>query len=183
VFGYLGRLTVTKGVRTLVRAFATAAIPRARLEVAGTGPLASELACEAPERVHLVGWLDGDEKSRWLDDVDCLVVPSEWRDPAPLVVDEARGRGIPVIGARVGGIPERIAPECAPLLFTPGDADELTTRLHEFAARPASYVPDASQGSDAGVLDWDQHLDAVLCAYRDAACARAARGRPTTAVA
>jgi len=183
VFGYLGRLTVTKGVRTLVRAFTAAAIPETRLEIAGTGPLVHELIGDAPERVRLVGWLDAKDKSRWLDDIDCLVVPSEWRDPAPLVVDEARARGVPVIGARVGGIPEGIAPECAPLMFAPGDTEELATRLREFAAHRTKYVPDVPHGNDAAVLDWDQHVDGVLCAYRDASRARGAGTRSGTAVA
>jgi glycosyltransferase involved in cell wall biosynthesis len=182
VFGYLGRLTVEKGVRTLVRAFATSAIREARLEIAGAGPLVHDLSRDAPERVRLIGWLDADAKSRWLDAIDCLVVPSEWRDPAPLVIHEARARGVPVIGARVGGIPELIAPECAPLMFAPGDADQLATRLREFADQPATYRSGASHG-DAVALDWDQHVDAVLCAYRDGYRARAARSRSVTAVA
>jgi len=182
VFGYLGQLTATKGVRTLVRAFAASAIPEARLEIAGSGPLLQDLTREAPDRVRLVGWLDDDGKARWLDAIDCLVVPSEWRDPAPLVIGEARARGVPVIGAHVGGIPELIAPECAPLMFEPGDTNGLATRLREFADRPATYMSDAPH-RDAALLDWDQHVDAVLCAYRDGCRARAARTSSVTAVA
>jgi hypothetical protein len=36
---------------------------------------------------------------------------------------------------------------------------------------------------DAALLDWDQHVDAVLCAYRDGCRARAARTSSVTAVA
>ena len=100
-------------------------------------------------------------KEALLDDLDCLVVPSQWKDPAPVVVNEARGRGIPVIGAAIGGIPELIAPECRPLLFPPGDAGALADRMAAFAAGPERYRP----APEAAPIDWPGHLDAVLAAY------------------
>ena len=108
--------------------------------------------------VVAAGWVDAARKEALLDDLDCLVVPSEWKDPAPVVVNEARGRGIPVIGASIGGIPELIAPECRDLLFPPGDGAALTERLHAFAADPARFRPQP----EAAPVDWAGHLDGVL---------------------
>lgn len=164
-FGFLGQLSATKGVPTLLRAFSEAAIPGARLLVAGRGPEA-DLVATHPD-VDYRGWVDADEKAAILRAVDCLVVPSEWQDPAPLVVNEARARGIPVIGARAGGIPELIAPECEPLLYPAGDVAALTVRLREFAADPARYTPVPA----AAPVGWTDHLEGVLAAYADAAAA------------
>ncbi|MGZ4689811.1 MAG: glycosyltransferase family 4 protein [Acidimicrobiia bacterium] len=162
-FGFLGRLAVDKGVGTLLEAFARADLADARLVVAGRGPLESEVR-GAGAGVVAAGWVAQDRKEALLDDVDCLVVPSQWKDPAPVVVNEARGRGIPVIGAAIGGIPELIAPECHPLLFPPADVDALARRLEAFAASPARYRPTPA----AAPIDWSGHVEAVLAAYAEA---------------
>lgn len=162
-FGFLGRLGIDKGVATLLDAFGRAALPGARLVVAGRGPLAAAVR-EAGPGVVAAGWVAQDRKEALLDDLDCLVVPSQWKDPAPVVLNEARGRGIPVIGATIGGIPELVAPECRPLLFPPGDAGALADRMKTYAAEPQRYRP----SPEAAPIDWRGHLDAVLAAYVDA---------------
>jgi glycosyltransferase involved in cell wall biosynthesis len=114
--------------------------------------------------VEALGWLDGPAKERLLADLDCLVVPSEWQDPAPIVLNEARARGITVIGTRMGGIPELIAPESAPLLVGPRDPDALVASLTAFAADPDRY----RAAPALAPLDWAGHLEELLAAYRDA---------------
>jgi glycosyltransferase involved in cell wall biosynthesis len=164
-FGYLGRLDVAKGVETLVRAFRASAIPRARLVIGGDGPLRETLLTEADDDVSLLGWLDGDRKERFWAAIDALVVPSECRELAGLVVLEARARRLPVIGSRIGGIPELVAPESEPLLFAAADVDELAGRLERFAATPAAY-----RGSPASAAStWPDHLAAIEQAYADVA--------------
>ncbi|MBM3673533.1 MAG: glycosyltransferase, partial [Actinobacteria bacterium] len=136
-FGYLGRLAADKGVVTLLAAFARsfpAGDAGARLLVAGRGPLERDVRSTANAEYR--GWVDGAEKEALLAEVDVVVVPSEWPDPAPLVVNEARARGIAVVGARSGGIPELVAPECEPLLFPAGDVPALSDRLVRAAAAP-----------------------------------------------
>jgi glycogen(starch) synthase len=163
-FGFVGQVSRTKGVLTLVEAVGAAGLPDARLVVGGRGPDLDAVA-GAGRPVEARGWLDRDALEALYAEIDCLVVPSEWQDPAPLVVNEARARGIPVIGARAGGIPELIAPECAPLLFPPGDVAALTASLRSFAADPGPFVP-APAVAPAG---WADHLAAVIAAYEEAA--------------
>jgi glycogen(starch) synthase len=162
-FGFLGRLGADKGVATLLAAFERADLADTRLVVAGRGPLEHEVRVAGP-RVIGAGWVGGDRKEALLDDLDCLVVPSEWKDPAPVVVNEARGRGIPVVGAAIGGIPELIAPECAPLLFPAADVGALADRMQAFATAPDRYRPPP----EAAPIDWSGHLDVVLAAYAEA---------------
>lgn len=165
-FGFVGQVSRAKGVLTLVEAVRRAGLPEARLVVGGRGPeLDAVVASAAGLPVEVRGWLDPAALEALYAEIDCLVVPSEWADPAPLVVNEARARGIPVIGARAGGIPELIAPECVPLLFPPGDGAALAERLRTFAADPAPYTPAPA----VAPVGWADHLTAVLGAYRDAA--------------
>jgi glycosyltransferase involved in cell wall biosynthesis len=163
-FGFLGRVAADKGVGTLLEAFARADLPDARLVVAGRGPLEDRVRAAGPP-VVAAGWVGPDRKEALLADLDCLVVPSEWRDPAPIVVNEARGRGIPVIGATAGGIPELVAPVCRDLLFPPGDREALVARLRAFARDPGAFRP----RPEAEPSDWPEHLRRVLAAYADAA--------------
>lgn len=163
-FGFLGRFTVEKGLLTLVRAFAAASLSGARLVVAGDGPQREEIEAELPAGVELIGWVDDDARAKLLSSIDCLVVPSEYPDPAPLVVNEARARCLPVIGARAGGIPELVSERSAPLLFAPGDVHELARRLEQFVQAPAKFVdPDVGD-----LMTWDRHLDLVEASYADA---------------
>lgn len=164
-FGFLGRFTVEKGLRTLVRAFAAASLPGARLVVAGDGPQRREIEAELPPGVELVGWVDDDARAELLSAIDCLVVPSEYPDPAPLVVNEARARCLPVIGARSGGIPELVSERSEPLLFPPGDVSALARQLERFAREPAAFVDDGV----GDLMTWDRHLDLVEASYEDAA--------------
>lgn len=160
VFGFLGQLVPIKGIKTLLRAFA--ALPRdvARLDVAGSGPLRDDVAGPG---VRALGWVDAEARERFFSEIDVLVVPSEWRDPAPLVLNEAAARGIPVIGARIGGIPELVAPEDQDLLFPSGDASALTSRLLAFLDRPRGgrREPVVTGG-------WPAHLQEILVCYGDA---------------
>jgi glycosyltransferase involved in cell wall biosynthesis len=163
-FGYIGQVTRHKGVSTLVEAFTGAAFGDARLLVAGTGTVRDELSGRTPPSVEWLGWVDQDGKRAFFSAIDCLVVPSEWKDPAPLVVNEARALGVPVIGAEIGGIPELIAPEWEPLLYPAGDRRALQARLEMFAADPGAYA--SREASQPG--GWDVHLGRVLEAYDDA---------------
>lgn len=173
-FGYLGRLGVDKGVATMLEAFARAGLPDARLVVAGRGPLESAVRAAGPS-VVAAGWVDPARKETLLEDLDCLVVPSQWKDPAPVVVNEARGRGIPVIGAAIGGIPELIAPECRPLLFPPADAAALADRMVAFARSPEQFRPAPA----AAPIDWPGHLEALLGAYERAGASRSGGHAPS----
>jgi glycogen synthase len=162
-FGYLGQLTAAKGVDTLLDAFAAAAIPGSRLLIAGDGPRRGRVEAAVGPSVEYRGWVDDAGKRSFFDDVDVLVVPSEWKDPAPLVINEARARGVPVIGADIGGIAELVGPRSRALLFRSGDAEDLAARLREFATTPAGLDDDLT-----GTVSWDEHVHAVVGAYRDA---------------
>jgi glycosyltransferase involved in cell wall biosynthesis len=167
-FGYIGQVTRHKGVSTLVEAFTAADLGGARLLVAGTGTVRDEQSGTSPPSVEWLGWVDEAGKRAFFSAIDCLVVPSEWKDPAPLVVNEARALGVPVIGARIGGIPELIAPQWEPLLYASGDRAALRSRLELFAADPGKYQA-REPSRPAG---WDVHLDRILQAYDDALASR-----------
>lgn len=161
VFGYLGQLTVNKGVPVLL---AAAQRTGADLLVAGRGVLEPLVSGHRSAGVRHLGWVDGRTKEEFFERIDCLVVPSVWKEPAGLAVNEAVARGVPVIASRVGGLPEYVPAACHDLLVPPGDVDALAAAMDRFGRDPDGFAPmpaDPARG-------WDAHVDAVLDCYRTA---------------
>jgi glycosyltransferase involved in cell wall biosynthesis len=69
-----------------------------------------------------------------------VVLPSEWYENAPMSVLEAYASGKPVIGARIGGIPEMVKPGETGLLFGSGASTELAECLCKLADAPDATV-------------------------------------------
>jgi glycosyltransferase involved in cell wall biosynthesis len=112
--GYIGRLEVVKGIDTLTDALAL--LPNnlsVRLLIAGAGTDPRYLralyqAAERDTRIRLIGPVDPSHVPQFLRSVDVVAVPSRWMETGPLVVHEAHAAGVPVLGADLGGISERI---------------------------------------------------------------------------
>ena len=163
VFGFLGQLNPNKGVRTFLEVARSWTGP-GRFVVAGRGRLDAEVA--GCDRVENRGWVSGTGKEDFFAELDCLVVPSVWPEPAGLVVGEAVVRGVPVVVARSGGLPEYVPESCRPLLFPAGDVAALRDRLAALSANRSAYAV-----GPADALTWDEHLDAVIATYEQARAA------------
>jgi GT2 family glycosyltransferase len=72
-----------------------------------------------------------------LAEIDVLVVPSIWPENSPLVIQEAFLAGVPVVGSRIGGIPEAVTDGVNGLLFNPGDASDLASKLARLIDEPS----------------------------------------------
>lgn len=106
---YFGRLSEEKGILTLLKAIKK--VPNANLEIAGTGPMETELHNYVREnglemRVRFNGFLSGDPLLRIVANAKCIVLPSEWYENGPYSVMEAMAAGKPVIVSGEGGLPE-----------------------------------------------------------------------------
>ncbi|WP_290218027.1 glycosyltransferase family 4 protein [Corynebacterium atrinae] len=100
------------------------------LELVGGGRLHEELKSQAQtlgidDSVSFRGQLSPKEVVEAIDNADVLLQPS-LSEGLPRTVIEAMSRALPVVGSRVGGIPELVAPE---FLINPGDAEELSSIL------------------------------------------------------
>jgi glycosyltransferase involved in cell wall biosynthesis len=128
-FLYFGRLAPEKGVDTLIRAAAQAGV---RLKVAGTGPYEETLrntAAEIDGRIDFLGYCSGDILWQLIQKCRAVVLPSQWYENAPISILEAYASGKPVIGARIGGIPEMLIENETGYLYESGEIDELSTKL------------------------------------------------------
>ena len=141
-FLYLGRLSFEKGAATLIKAAADAGVP---LKIAGTGPEEmnlKKLAAENGGRVDFLGYLSGERLRDVLRSSRAVVLPSEWYENAPLSLLEAYALGKPVIGAKIGGIPELISEGETGFTFIPGSVDDLSGMLSQVAALAGERLVD-----------------------------------------
>lgn len=114
VIGFLGRLEAYKGADLIIKALAR--VPRdlpVRLRVAGTGTEpayvhAIEQVAKRDPRIEMMGLVEHEEVPKFLETIDVLAVPSRYMETGPIVVQEAQALGIPVMGADLGGIAERV---------------------------------------------------------------------------
>lgn len=125
---FLGRLAAVKGIRTLCEA--ASRLPY-RLVVIGGGEQEDELCNRyaAYPHVEFKGQMQWEEFRPILEGARFMVLPSEWSENNPLTVIESQSLGTPVLGARIGGIPELIEEGVSGMTFTSGDVEDLKEKI------------------------------------------------------
>ena len=112
---YVGRLSAEKDVERLKPILQS--LPGARLALVGDGPHRKSLVEHfAGLPVYMAGFLRGDELAAAYASSDVFVMPSR-TETLGLVVLEAMSSGLPVVGARAGGVPEMILDGVTGTLF------------------------------------------------------------------
>lgn len=131
---YIGRLSVEKGIKTLVNAFQKVASKNIQLKIVGDGPERKNLEewAQTDSRIEFAGYLSGEELRGVTSKAKAAVIPSEWYENAPISILEAFAFGKPVIGAEIGGIPEMIDDGVNGFLFESGNVEDLTDKLNKF---------------------------------------------------
>lgn len=104
----------------------------------GRGPLEGSVATLA-ERAGVAGQIRfagfRDDLHRWLGSFDFCVHPA-LREGLGVAALQAGAAGIPVVGARAGGIPEILDDGRTGVLCPPGDAGELATAIEGIVSDP-----------------------------------------------
>jgi glycosyltransferase involved in cell wall biosynthesis len=134
-FVYFGRLQLDKGIGTVVKAAIAAGV---NLHVIGTGPDEASIKRQATQNGNVVfhGYLQGESLWRIIRDARAAILGSEIYENAPKSILEAYSNGKPVIGARIGGIPEMVKEDETGFLFESGDVDGLSELLNSVADMP-----------------------------------------------
>jgi glycosyltransferase involved in cell wall biosynthesis len=135
---YAGVLSPVKGIQYLINAFAIVAgqYPKAELIIIGKDQspgYAANLRKQAVElgladRAYFIASLPQPELALWMSRASVLVLPS-LTEGLPRVVLEAMATGTPVIGSRVGGVPELVEEGIRGFLIPPGDEQLLADKL------------------------------------------------------
>jgi glycosyltransferase involved in cell wall biosynthesis len=148
---YAGSLVPHKGVHTAIAAMGEIArrgeLGGNRLTVVGSGrpdyeaklrQAVAELHLE--QHVHFAGRVDRSAMPACLADHDVLVFPSQWPEPLARMMQEAMACGLVVIGTTTGGSGEILLDGETGLVFAPGDATDLASRIVQLQANPALFT-------------------------------------------
>ena len=85
-------------------------------------------------RSIFAGHLSGDTLKTTIEKASVVVVPSEWYENCPMSVLEAMAYGKPVVGSRMGGMPELIEDGKTGLLYEAGNVSELAAAINKLMA-------------------------------------------------
>jgi glycosyltransferase involved in cell wall biosynthesis len=133
-FLYFGRLSKEKGVDILVKSLQYINFEDYKLKIVGSGEEKENLEALADglslgNKVEFVDYKNGEELHNLISRAEFAVVPSIWFENAPYSILEAFAFGKPVIGARIGGIPEMIKENETGLTFEAGDERDLAAKI------------------------------------------------------
>ena len=171
-----GRVQYEKGFQVLAQAIGRlrGRVPGIRCVIAGRGPYLPELQSQVDiegvsDLVHLAGYVTDEELRSLLHEAGCVVIPSLY-EPFGIVALESLAANAPTIVARTGGLAEIMEGTEASLMFDPGNAKELATRIERVLMNP--HVSQNMQSQGAEILharfSWDAIARSTVSAYETA---------------
>ncbi|MBS0210579.1 MAG: glycosyltransferase family 4 protein [Planctomycetes bacterium] len=148
--GYFARLCPAKGLHHLVDAFIELSqdqsLPPLRLAIAGYLSAGDRRYVEdlkqrwtqagLGERVTLKSDLTRDEKIAFLQSLDVMSVPADYRESKGISILEALANAVPVVLPRHGTYPELIEDTQGGVLFQPHDPHDLAEQLQRLIVNP-----------------------------------------------
>lgn len=178
---YVGRLQREKGVDVLLAAMPAVlrARPEARLAILGGGTESQALREMARQlglsrHVRFLDSVSRQDLGEFYSRASLCVLPSIWTENSPLVAYECLLSGLPMVGSRIGGIPELIEPDCG-FTFHPRDAGDLAAQIVRYLSQPATERQRMSEAARARARRFDKsaHLERMEQLYGElAACRR-----------
>jgi len=177
--GYVGTLVWHKGVHVLLDAVRALPAGTYEVKIFGSPDVFPDYTADLRARasgcpVAFMGAFDRARVADVYSQIDVLVVPSLWLENSPLVIHEARMAGVPVVGARIGGIAGLIDDGRDGLLYDAPSPDALAAALRRLIADPA-YV-DALAAAAPQVKSIAQDAREWTAVYADVVGRRAWEG-------
>jgi glycosyltransferase involved in cell wall biosynthesis len=154
--GYLGRLHTKKNVSLLIEAVGRLD-GQAYLVIAGRGDatLEKELRHDAerhlPGRSDFIGWISGDDKVRFLTEVDVLAMPSDYECFGVAAI-EALAAGTPVIVSDRVGIADIVRTEHVGQVIS-ASVDSIALALRRYRDDPEACYKDAARAPAAALAN------------------------------
>lgn len=166
---YVGNLGEHKGVHILLKAFRKIENMNIRLDIVGKGLCSEKLKSmsENDNRIKFHDFLEGKELIKMYQQANLTVVPSIWYDNSPMVIYESFSCRTPVIGSKIGGIPELIEDGFNGYLFEAGNVNELQKLLENLIDSPET-LKKLEQGTYESVQRYtmDNHIKQLETEYQ-----------------
>jgi len=92
------------------------------------------------ENIKFLGYKTGEELKKEIRKSMFVVLPSEWYENNPRTVLESFALGKPVIGSRIGGIPELVRDGITGYTFEVGNVEDLKEKIVYLVKNPQKVV-------------------------------------------
>jgi glycosyltransferase involved in cell wall biosynthesis len=183
-FGFFGQPTPFKGLDILLRALPLALRDNPGITVTVFGaerddvlrlfPVLEPVIEAVGQNLSFAGRYDPMDAVELMRSVGWVVVPSIWWENSPVVIQEAKRAGTPLIVADIGGMAEKTAPGVDGMHFKRASPVDLARALLD-AADPATRATFGDSVRDSiGREDFLAALDAAFTPQRAPALPRAA---------
>ncbi len=165
---YFGRLSVEKGLDTLIDA--AAALPGVPVVLCGGGPSRPELearvSASSMKNVYFTGYVNKPVLDRILQKARAVVLPAIWPENAPFTVIEAAVAGVPLVVSDMGGLPE-MAEIVSGRVYPHGDSSALVSAVSELWDNPDKAASTGKTGREAATAYFDKlkHMEALETIY------------------
>ena len=156
-----GHLSKDKGTNTLLEA--AKRLPEVKFVFAGYGESEKDIA--AVSNAKYVGFKTGIELETLIRRAVVSVYPSQWYENCPFSVIESQMYGTPVIGSRMGGIPELIREGETGELFEAGNAQELEEKLRKLLFTPGLAERYSENCKKAKFETPDSYYEKLMAVY------------------
>lgn len=156
-----GHLSADKGTLTLLKA--ARRMPDTKFVFAGFGAAVEQI--EKLPNAEYVGFQTGEQLQQLIRKAACSVYPSQWYENCPFSVIESQMYATPVIGSRIGGIPELIEEGRTGELFTPGDDKELEEKLRKILETPGLAEQYSKNCADLRIQTPQTYYDLLMKVY------------------
>ena len=173
-FLFFGRLSVEKGLMSLVKAYHKGNFKN-KLYLVGDGPLREELENyvkenNLTEKVIFTGFQSGDALKKYVEEAKCVILPSEWYENGPYSILEAIALGKPAIVSSNGGLPEIVDDGKTGFICEPNNPDSLCTCLEkmnnltedEYLAMSKAALEKARENCDC-----EKYYEKLMKCYKD----------------
>lgn len=166
------RLVDKNGVIYLARAASLLANTRLKFLVIGDGPervsVESEFRQHCGERAHFLGNKTHDQIIAYYSAADFSVLPS-LMEATSISGLEAMSASLPLVGTRVGGIPELIEDNKNGFLCNPADPFDLAEKINMLTTGDLQKFGKFSRKLAVDRFDWQRIGEKTLGAYRQVA--------------
>lgn len=171
-FAFFGQPTEFKGLDVLIPAFAAALVENPALGLTVYGATAAEALRFFPQldrpieaagdRLTFAGRYDAADVLGLMSSTGWVVMPSIWWENSPVVIQEARRAGTPLIVSGIGGMAEKVQDGVDGLHIRVGSAADLTRAMLEGAV-PENHARLSASLRD--VIGREAFVDALRGVY------------------
>lgn len=179
----LGRLDRQKGFDLAVEAWRSIVdrFPQARLSIAGEGRQRQALERQIAEldltgTIDMIGWIAPDSVPSLMNSATLILMPSRW-EGFPSVALQAAIMARPIVGTRVGGLPDIVADRKTGFIVDPEDSTALEQAIVALLENPGLAVEMGKAGRlrVQRLYGWEQCVDRYEAIYRQLTIAHGCR--------